>query len=54
MEETLLINQSRNNLRTYGTIRTVAFSQENNCATGSLLDYNYFSKYFQIITIWFK
>ena len=39
----------RNNLITYNSIQKIAISQGGNYATGCLLDYNCFKKYYKMI-----
>ena len=41
----------RNDLITYDNIRKIATGQGNDYTTGSFLDYNYFKKYYKMITI---
>ena len=41
----------KNNLRTYDNIRKIATGQGDDCATGCLLDYSYFEKYYKLIAI---
>ena len=44
----------RNNLITYDSIRKIATGQRDDYATGYLLDYNYYNKYYQMIAIDFS
>ena len=39
----------KNDLKTYDNIRKVATSQGENYATGFLLDYPYFKKYYRLL-----
>ena len=41
----------KNNLRTYYNIRKITTGQEDDYATGCLLDYHYFKEYYKIIAI---
>ena len=41
----------KNNLRTYDSIRKIVIGQRDDYKTGSLLDYHYFKKYYQLIAI---
>ena len=50
MEETFLIKQKKNDLRTYDNIRNVATDQGDDY-TGCLLDYPCFKKYYKLIAI---
>ena len=52
IEERNFFNQPiKNNLRTYDNIRKITTGQEDDYATGRLLDYHYFKEYFEIIAI---
>ena len=41
----------KNNLRTYDNIQQIETGSEDDYATGCLLDYNYFKKYYKMIAI---
>ena len=41
----------RNDLITYDSIQKIAIGQGDDCATGCLLDYNYFKDYYKMIAI---
>ena len=41
----------KNNLRTCDSIRKIVIGQRDDYKTGSLLDYPYFKKYYQLIAI---
>ena len=52
IEEQNFFNQPiKNNLRTYYNIRRITTGQEDDYATGCLLDYHYFKEYYKIIAI---
>ena len=52
IEERNFFNQPiKNNLRTYDNIRKITTGQEDDYATGCLLDYHYFKEYYKIIAI---
>ena len=52
IEEQNFFNQPiKNNLRTYYNIRKITTGQEDDYATGCLLDYHYFKEYYKIIAI---
>ena len=52
IEEQNFFNQPiKNNLRTYYNIRKITTGQEDDYATGCLLDYHYFKEYYEIIAI---
>ena len=52
IEEQSFFNQPiKNNLRTYYNIRKITTGQEDDYATGCLLDYHYFKEYYKIIAI---
>ena len=40
----------KNNLITYDNIRNIATGQGNDCTTGCLIDYPYFTIYYKMIT----
>ena len=46
-----VINQLKNDLRTYENIQKIATGQGDDCTTGCLLDYNYFENYYKMIAI---
>ena len=41
----------KNDLKRYDNIREIATGQGDDYATGSLLDYNYFKRYYKMIAI---
>ena len=41
----------KNDIRTYDNIRKITSGQGDDCATGCLLDYNYFKKHYEMIAI---
>ena len=52
IEEQNFFNQPiKNNLRTYYNIRKITTGQEDDYATGCLLDYHYFKEYYKIMAI---
>ena len=52
IEEQNFFNQPiKNNLTTYYNIRKITTGQEDDYATGCLLDYHYFKEYYKIIAI---
>ena len=52
IQEQNFFNQPiKNNLRTYYNIRKITTGQEDDYATGCLLDYHYFKEYYKIIAI---
>ena len=52
IEEQNFFNQPiKNNLITYYNIRKITTGQEDDYATGCLLDYHYFKDYYKIIAI---
>ena len=41
----------KSGMRTSDNIRIIAIGQGHDCTTGCLLDYNYFNKYYKMISI---
>ena len=41
----------KSDMRTSDNIRIIAIGQGHDCTTGCLLDYNYFNKYYKMISI---
>ena len=41
----------KNDIKTYDNIRKITTGQGDDCATGCLLDYNYFKKHYEMIAI---
>ena len=51
MEETLLIEKTKNDKTTYNNIRKISTDQGDDYTTGCLLDYAYFKSYYKMIVI---
>ena len=51
MEETLLIEKTKNDKTTYNNIRKISTGQGDDYTTGCLLDYAYFKSYYKMIVI---
>ena len=51
MDKTFFDQPARNDLITYDNIQKIGTGQGDDYATGCLLDYNYFKKYYKMIAI---
>ena len=51
MEKFFFDQPVKNDLITYESIRKIAYSQEDDCTIGYLLDHNYFKNYYRMIAI---